>query len=121
MTVNAVTTITDTITCIITHVCSYLLCVQANAMASNPDMSDRQKLKVIQSALRKGKSEDKPTKAYVVAKKYQGGKPSASVCYVVQYYHYCAFTLQYYAAYALASEMYKALWFQITQKVAAEA
>ena len=53
--------------------------VQANAMANNPDMSERQKLKVIQSALRKGTAADKPTKAYVVAKKSQGGKPSAAV------------------------------------------
>ncbi|KAG5181819.1 Spb1 C-terminal domain-containing protein [Tribonema minus] len=51
---------------------------QANAMASNPDMSDRQKLKVIQQALKKGAAADKPTKSYVVAKKFQGGKPSTS-------------------------------------------
>jgi hypothetical protein len=48
-------------------------------MASNPDMSDRQKLKVIQQALKKGSTADKPVKSYVVAKKFQGGKPTTSV------------------------------------------
>mmetsp|Transcript_25429 Transcript_25429/g.39475 ORF Transcript_25429/g.39475 Transcript_25429/m.39475 type:complete len:193 (-) Transcript_25429:167-745(-) len=41
---------------------------QANALASNPEMSERQKLKAIQQAMKKGgKSVDRPGKVYVVA------------------------------------------------------
>ncbi|CAM9642649.1 unnamed protein product [Chrysoparadoxa australica] len=51
---------------------------QATALASNPDMTERQKLKAVQKAMSKGHSTDKPSKMYVVAKKRMGGKPSAA-------------------------------------------
>jgi AdoMet-dependent rRNA methyltransferase SPB1 len=51
---------------------------QAESLASNPDMSEREKLRIVKNALRKGGGAEKPTKAYVVAKKFQGGKPTKS-------------------------------------------
>ncbi len=47
---------------------------QAAAMASNPDMSEREKLRAVKSAMHKVRSmSDKPTKVYVASRKFQGG------------------------------------------------
>ncbi len=50
---------------------------QAAAMASNPDMSEREKLRAVKSAMNKVRStSDKPTKVYVASRKFQGGNPA---------------------------------------------
>eukprot|EP01084_Bolivina_argentea_P295636 509029_1 len=50
---------------------------QATAMASNPDMSEREKLRAVKSAMHKVRStSDKPTKVYVASRKFHGGNPS---------------------------------------------
>ncbi|CAM9740804.1 unnamed protein product [Pylaiella littoralis] len=46
---------------------------KATAMAANPDMSEREKLKAVQQAMKKGAKSDIPSKVYVVAGKGSSG------------------------------------------------
>ncbi len=50
---------------------------QAAALAANPDMSEREKLRAVKSSMHKVRSmSDKPTKMYVASRKFHGGKPA---------------------------------------------
>ncbi|CAN0341202.1 unnamed protein product, partial [Scytosiphon promiscuus] len=46
---------------------------KATALAANPDMSEREKLKAVQQAMKKGAKSDIPSKVYVVAGKGSSG------------------------------------------------
>ncbi|CAM9476302.1 unnamed protein product [Ectocarpus sp. 6 AP-2014] len=46
---------------------------KATALAANPDMSEREKLKAVQQAMKKGAKQDIPSKVYVVAGKGPSG------------------------------------------------
>ncbi len=49
---------------------------QAASMAANPDMSEREKLRAVKSAMHKVRStSDKPTKVYVASRKFHRGNP----------------------------------------------